>query len=211
LSNTSFTNDAVEEMSLPAAAKLTYEGLAPTYARTIIIEWTASWALTAAVIVGINIFTPVDTWRSELWWAYALAGLLFISGFVWAPMVARSRGFALRARDIHYKSGIIWRKTVSLPYNRIQHVELESGLLERLFKLSTLKFFTAGGGSADMKVPALTFTAASKIRDFVMEKAGTSEAEVGTDSVSSDPLDKAPDITPGKSSSEPLGKAHDIN
>jgi len=90
-------------------------------------------------------------------------------------MMAKSRGFSLREHDIHYKSGIIWRKTVSLPFNRIQHVELESGPVERIFKLTTLKFFTAGGGKADMKIPALGFERASKLRSFVMEQAGVVE------------------------------------
>ena len=177
MSDTVFSNDSISETSLPQATGVDYEGLAPTYARTMIIEWLGVWGLIVAVNVGINLFSPIDTLRDELWWAYALVGLLIVSVFIWAPAVARSRGFAMREHDIHYKSGIIWRKTVSLPFNRIQHVELESGPLERLFKLTTLKFFTAGGGNADMKIPALGFERASKLRAFVMEKAGVIEGE----------------------------------
>ena len=173
-----FTNETVDEPSLPQASSLAYESLAPTYARTMIIEWLAVWVIIAVVNIGLNIFTPIDTLRSELWWVLVIVGLLAASVFLWAPMVANARGFALRERDIHYKSGIIWRKAVSLPFNRIQHVELESGPLERIFKLTTLKFFTAGGGSADMKIPALSFSRASTLRAFVMEKAGVSETGV---------------------------------
>ena len=181
MSDTVFTNDTIVEASLPKASEVDFEGLAPSYARTLIIEWFGVWALLVAVNVGINIFTPVDTMRSELWWAFLLVGILIMSVFIWAPMVARSRGFALRDHDIHYKSGLIWRKIVSLPFNRVQHVELESGPLERIFKLTTLKFFTAGGGNADMKIPALGFERASKLRAFVMEKAGVVESEQSSD------------------------------
>lgn len=181
MSDTVFTNDSIVEATLPQASDVNYEGLAPSYARTMIIEWFGVWALLLTVKIGINLFTPVDTLRSELWWAFTLVGILIVSVFVWAPMVARSRGFALRDHDIHYRSGIIWRKTVSLPFNRIQHVELESGPLERIFKLTTLKFFTAGGGNADMKIPALGFERASKLRSFVMEKAGVVESESASD------------------------------
>lgn len=177
-------NQPVNAPTLPSARDLDYQGLASTYARSMIIEWTAIWALMIAVNVGINVFTPLKTWRPELWWVVAIAGFLFVCGLFWLPMVARSRCYSLRDEDIHYRSGIIWHKTISLPFNRIQHVELESGPLQRIFKLSTLKFFTAGGGSADMKIPALTFAAASRLRSFVINKAaaegaGPDDAEFG--------------------------------
>jgi len=173
-----FTNETVDEPSLPQANSLAYESLAPTYVRTMIIEWLAVWVIIAVVNTGLNIFTPIETWAFIKWWLIVPLALAALSVFLWAPMVANARGFALRERDIHYKSGIIWRKAVSLPFNRIQHVELESGPLERIFKLTTLKFFTAGGGSADMKIPALSFSRASTLRAFVIEKAGVSETGI---------------------------------
>ncbi len=172
MSKTDFSNQAVAEPSIPSASGLDYEGLAPTYARTMITEWVASFILLALVPVVLYFFRPELREVLVKWWIWTPYSVLLLSVFVWAPMVAKSRGFSLREHDIHYKSGLIWRKAVSLPFNRIQHVELESGPLERLFKLSTLKFFTAGGGSADMRIPALTFASASKLRAFVLEKAG---------------------------------------
>jgi len=175
VSEGAFTNDVADVMALPKASNLAYEGLAPTYARTIIIEWCAAWLLVAAVNSGIYFFSPVELLIYKHGWIFAPYFIILVSVFLWAPLVARSRGFAIRERDIHYKSGVAWRKTVSLPFNRIQHVELESGPLERFFKLTTLKFFTAGGGSTDMKIPALTFAQASKLRTYVIEKAGVDE------------------------------------
>jgi len=147
----------------------------------MIIEWLAAWTIVTAVNIGLNLFTPIETMAFITLWLFIPLLFIALSVFIWAPMVAQSRGFALRDHDIHYKSGIIWRKTVSLPFNRIQHVELESGPLERIFKLTTLKFFTAGGGNADMKIPALGFERASKLRSFVMEKAGVVESESASD------------------------------
>lgn len=170
-----FTNDQIEEASLPDASDLEFEALAPTYARTMIIEWVASWLILAAIHIALAVFISKIPLGFKYWFITAPFLLVTLSVFLWAPAVARSRGYATREHDIHYKSGLIWQKTVSLPFNRIQHVELESGPLERFFKLTTLKFFTAGGGSADMKIPALTFGTASKLRTFVMEKAGVEE------------------------------------
>jgi len=176
-----FENSQVTDDALPTASDLEFSPLAPTYARTMIIEWIASWVLLAAVHLIIAFFVSKVPIGFKYWFVTIPFALISLSVFIWAPMVAKSRGYAAREHDIHYKSGIIWQKTVSLPFNRIQHVELESGPLERIFKLTTLKFFTAGGGSADMKIPALTFGTASKLRAFVVEKAGVDETSDDTD------------------------------
>jgi len=172
-----FTNAAVETQALPTANHLTYEGLAPTYARTMIIEWLVSWILIAASNLIIIYFVRNEILFLLKWWTITPYFAVLLSVLVWAPAVAKSRGYALREQDIHYMSGLIWRKVVSLPFNRIQHVEMESGPLERIFKLTTLKFFTAGGGSADMKIPALTFGVATKVKAYVLEKAGVDAAK----------------------------------
>ncbi|PCI64730.1 MAG: hypothetical protein COB37_00090 [Kordiimonadales bacterium] len=175
MTDTVFENATVEESALPTAADLSFEGLAPTYARTLIIEWLIFWSFFAAISIGINFIPKVEMWLFKHWWVYLPLIAVIGSVFIWAPAVTKARGFAVRERDIHYKAGIFWRKTVSLPYNRIQHVELESGPLERFFKLNTLKFFTAGGYKADMKIPALQFERASKLRTYVVKMAAVIE------------------------------------
>lgn len=111
-------------------------------------------------------------------WLVILGGAIVFAAALSLPRpIWRAQGYQLREQDLHYKHGVIWRNVVSLPYIRIQHVELESGPMERIFKLATLKFFTAGGGTADMKIPGLPFATASSIRSFVMEKAGVEARE----------------------------------
>ncbi|UTW58121.1 PH domain-containing protein [Kordiimonas sp. SCSIO 12603] len=176
MSDTVFENNVVLENTVPPVEELDFAPLASTYARTLIIESSIFFTILAIIPAVINWFVA-DGWLLTQWWFYVLWLLLTLSPFIWAPMVAKSRGFSMREKDIHYRSGLIWKKTVSLPYNRIQHVEIESGPLERIFKLTTLKFFTAGGAMSDMKIPALEFERSSKLRAFVMEKAGVSEAE----------------------------------
>ena len=65
-----------------------------------------------------------------------------------------------------------WRKTVLLPFNRVQHAEVSSGPLQRKFGLASLKFFTAGGSSVDLKIDGLMKERAEEIRSFIMEKCG---------------------------------------
>ncbi len=174
---TGFTNTVIEEDTLPKAEDLIFEGLADSYARSMIIE-----SLSVLAIIFIISFV-VSNLKEEIgvlvnhWWFYSAFLIPVIIILVMAPLIAKSRGFAMREKDIHYKSGIIWHKKTSLPFNRIQHVELERGPLERFFKLTTLKVFTAGGGSADMKIPALTMDRAKNLRAFIIDKTGDETLE----------------------------------
>jgi membrane protein YdbS with pleckstrin-like domain len=54
----------------------------------------------------------------------------------------------------------------------VQHAEVSSGPLQRKYGLASLKFFTAGGSSVDLKIDGLSKERAEEIRSFIMEKAG---------------------------------------
>lgn len=179
MSTESFANPEVAENSLPEVSELSYEPLAPSYVRTIIIEWFFFLFIAAGIFTTVNLVSgnPVFGFaRTYLSGPYLV---ILLSVFFWAPVIAKAKGVAVREKDIHFKTGVVWHKTVSLPYNRIQHIEIESGPLARMFKLATLKFFTAGGGSADMKIPGLEFNRASKLRAFVLEQAGIADETDG--------------------------------
>lgn len=149
-------------------------------ARSYIAALRLTWFIVVAAVISVNSaisFASGDgiarfTSPTILPIASAVLLLLVVAAIMVPRVLWQSQGYQLRERDLHYRHGVIWRAVTSLPYGRIQHVELESGPLERFFKMATLKFYTAGGGSADMKIPGLPFATASKIRGHVMEKAG---------------------------------------
>lgn len=80
------------------------------------------------------------------------------------------RGHALRAFDIIYKEGVIFRNTTTISFNRVQHCEVSQGPLEQLFDLFTLKIFTAGGQSSDLEIPGLSQIEAEGLKEFIITK-----------------------------------------
>lgn len=78
--------------------------------------------------------------------------------------------YALRERDVLFTKGLLWSVRTSVPFNRIQHAELKQGPLERLFKLHSLKIFTAGGQSSDLVIPGLPEETATRLKEFVLGK-----------------------------------------
>ena len=79
---------------------------------------------------------------------------------------ARLAGYALREHDIAYRHGVIFRKTVLLPLNRLQHAEVSSGPLQRRYGLASLKLYTAGASGVDLQIDGLTAERATELRDY---------------------------------------------
>ncbi len=81
------------------------------------------------------------------------------------------RGYALRQRDIVYRKGWIFFSSIVVPFGRIQHTELSEGPLNRMFKLTSLKIYTAGGSTSDLTIPGLEHEEAQRLRQFITEKS----------------------------------------
>lgn len=173
-----YDNARVAPGDLPTIAALDFTDLAPGYGRMLM-------ALCGAVYVTVSVIVTIlyhlsDDAHGQFPLYAPLLGLfvIFADVFVYLHFHHRACGYALRERDLHYKHGVLWQALVSLPFTRVQHVEVERGPIERLFGLATLKFFTAGGGSADMKIPGLLSADATKLRNFVLQQAGADDDDV---------------------------------
>ena len=73
----------------------------------------------------------------------------------------------VREKDISYKSGLLFKKTTTIPFNRIQHLEIDQGPISRFFDLAVLSVFTAGNSSDDLKIRGLKQEDAAKIKEFI--------------------------------------------
>lgn len=115
---------------------------------------------------------------------HPVARLLFsaYAWLIWLPVAAilvawpalsfNYHGFAVRERDVLVRSGVLWRKVTAVPYNRIQHVETESSVLDRRFGIASVKLYTAGGSGGDLRIRGLAAAASEDIRVFVLERLG---------------------------------------
>ena len=146
--------------------------------RRQLAEGAIAFVLVVAGIVGLQIifaiafadqeFTPNLAW---LWFVPLAVG---VPGFAWPFVSVPKKAYAVRERDILYKSGVFWRTVTAIPFNRIQHVEKSSTPLDRKFHLATLQLFTAGGSGGDLKIHGLSEKTAEKLRTFILKKVGSS-------------------------------------
>jgi len=78
------------------------------------------------------------------------------------------------------EKGIIWKRNVSIPYERIQNVDILRGIFARMFGLSDLQIQTAGQSattgfsllsSSEGRLPGLDIQTAEKLRDELIKRA----------------------------------------
>jgi membrane protein YdbS with pleckstrin-like domain len=79
--------------------------------------------------------------------------------------------------------GIIWKKYTNVPYERVQNVDVNRGILARLMGFSTLNIQTAGAAygnrgslTSEGHIPAVEREHAEKIRDFLIKKISKKSA-----------------------------------
>lgn len=169
-----FSNAPVEVRQLPDYRSVSLSPVASGYKPWALISQVSFWLLLAA---GLWVLPVLPFASIDLEWWNALPGFSLLVGLLTALYVlldARVRGWALREHDLIYRYGIFWRKTVILPFARIQHVEAIQGPLERRFDLMRLKCFTAGGLSADLVVKGLDSSSARRVRGFLLEQIAAS-------------------------------------
>jgi uncharacterized protein len=152
-----------------SAGWIRVEGSLSTYWRLILLISTIIvWGL--AVALGLLASHSSDTqfieWVSPV--SVSIAVIISVVVFVWVYIVIGRRvasiGYRLKDRELEVSSGILFQRLVSVPFARMQLVEVTAGPLERLFGIAGVQLHTASA-STNAKIPGLTPTNALSLRD----------------------------------------------
>lgn len=121
------------------------------------------------LIVGVFIvdFTKIIDISANLLYIYFSIIAIFAFTFFIQFFGFKKRKYVVREKDISYKSGLLFKKTTTVPFNRIQHLEIDQGPVSRFFDLAVLSVFTAGNSSDDLKISGLKKDQAEKIKEFI--------------------------------------------
>lgn len=74
----------------------------------------------------------------------SLFSLLVFFLYLWAIWTYNNYRYQLTEDVLKIERGVIWKKYSSVPYERIQNVDIHRGILDRLLGLSDLQIQTAG-------------------------------------------------------------------
>ena len=77
------------------------------------------------------------------------------------------RKYAIREKDISYSKGVLVHSVTTIPFARVQHIELDERLFSRVFKLATIQIYTAGESGSDLRISGIPKIEALKIKEYI--------------------------------------------
>jgi membrane protein YdbS with pleckstrin-like domain len=164
---TTFTNTQITVDDIPAVSCVEFTDLHPKY-RWVNLSSTIVWLAVPAIPLAV-VLPKILKSQWSLWIWLTMVVIVCFS-FVFSYFSAKVSRYALREHDILFQQGLFWQKTTAVAFNRIQHIDLTHGPMERKYQFSSLKFFTAGGSSVDLKIPGLPKADAEQIRAMILSK-----------------------------------------
>src|SRR5215475_6514672 len=130
------------EHSLARSETLLYRARFPAF------YFVAAWAVLLASVLGALLVEPSG--YGPLWIGMVLLGVVAFLGIL-VPIWTTEIG--VTNQRFIYKRGLLWRATQELQLRAIEEVNLEQGLLARLFDFGRLEL--RGTGVDDIRLPAL--------------------------------------------------------
>jgi membrane protein YdbS with pleckstrin-like domain len=170
-----FTNEPIRADHLPRLTDDAFVSVDPRYLRISLIG-IASTA-TIVTILTVMIATQVDRKVPPLLIGGGVL-LLLLLAVIMRVLEVRRLAYQLREHDLSLRSGVLTHRVESLPFSRVQHVNVHRGPLERSLGLATLQVSTAG---PDISIPGLTEADAERIKLLVTERADVVDETAAAD------------------------------
>jgi len=168
-----FSNEARDINTLPRAEDINLIPIEPAYWK--VLKW--GWMIvTAVLVISLSLILLIG-FPGNSYLLLSIPGLILFlllqfwfmrKSFLW-------KAYALREKDIIYRTGWLIRRISVCPFNRVQNCSVNAGPFERKLGLSSLSIYTAGAEGADFKIPGLKEATALSLRDFILAKTTLDE------------------------------------
>lgn len=168
-----FENNSVPLDQLPKAEEVVVKKPNENFLFVTLVSNTIFLCFIALSFMGGYFFLSEEM-ADEINLDKALTGILILFclivlySFIMAFYNYKLRGYALRENDIIYKKGVLFQTLTTIPFNRVQHCELNQGPIDRLFNLNSLLIYTAGGQGSDVKIVGLEPTEANQLKEYIV-------------------------------------------
>jgi len=118
-------------------------------------------------------------------WFWLIIPVFLLLCFIWARLTYHFYRYELTEDGFRKEHGVIWKKYVTIPYDRIQNVDIYRGVWARILGLSDLNIQTAGasammgrhgawGVGAEGRLLGLSRSVAEELRDELIRRTKNS-------------------------------------
>lgn len=134
------------------------------------------------------------------WFNLVIAGLYGVLVFPWSIIRYYRFRYRISAKEIAIRSGVFNVRQRNIPVDRIQNVEVEQGILQRMTRTAKVSIFTAGSTAAEGVLDVVSLSEAHAVRESIRRfqaEAGVAEgaaAAAGADGAPAVGADGAPAV-----------------
>jgi len=111
----------------------------------------------------------------------AIIGVILIAIFyiIFAILSYQNYRYEFTTEGFKKEYGVIYKRYVSIPYERIQNIDVHQGIIARLLGLADLQIQTAGSsafGMAEGRLPGLSMNEAQRLREELLTRMRTTRS-----------------------------------
>lgn len=147
-----------------------YQPVSPDYKQLLRVDILFNWGLLLVAGLIASYFLAIIQYLHTGLGAIIILIIMALLMTLWVARRYRLTGYQVLPQEVHFRTGALWRTQTAVAVNRIQHVEITQGPVERYFKLAKLVIYTAGGSGSDLSVPGLPQVEAEQIRDQLLQR-----------------------------------------
>lgn len=130
-----------------------------------------SWAF-AFLFAAIFGFGWISDQFDLAWTAYfVVVPVALALGACFGCLSWAFRRYVIDTEEIRVDSGILWRTSRRVPFERLQSVDIAEPLFARIFGLAVLQIESAGGGQSRTSLAYVTLTEARELRASLLDRA----------------------------------------
>ena len=162
-----FENQSIALEDLPQIEMQDFKAIEKPYKILLHLRNFLLVGLVFTVLLLLQLFEQTELLDWQFAAAYVFLFTFWVFSFILIEVGFKRKAYLLRQHDLLYKTGYLMQKMTAVTKNRIQHVEIRQSILLRIFKLSKLVIFTAGGDKSDLSIPGLKPQDAEKLKEHI--------------------------------------------
>ncbi len=170
-----FNNSVILPENLPAIDAKDFTGLDRKYLKIIIIRIVFFFLLMSGGLTAFVMLSEGIPFRIVSITGGSVIAFVTILSFIIAILGFSRKGYLVREQDISFKKGLITYKLTTVTFNRIQHVEVNQGVISKMLGLSSVKIYTAGGSYSDLSIPGLPAPDAQRLKSYLSDQISRHE------------------------------------
>lgn len=138
----------------------------PAYRNALRVKAAAFWVPLFIGALVVNRLVLAETPFSGF--LPAVIGLIGLSGIIVAPdRIYRRLGYAIDGRLLRTVRGWLFHVDTVVPFVRVQHIDVTSGPIDKMFGTASLIVHTAGTHNSVVVLPGLSPERAAEIREAI--------------------------------------------